>query len=91
MSKKPNPDVIRPIPDRCQMHGKTLYLPVKPDGHAHYIWICVVCVCEDYLNDDITGKIRKDWPEQLKLGPLALREHLKKETGGVKRKGATGV
>lgn len=92
MSEKPNPEVIRPIPDRCQMHGRALLVPVKPVGEERHVWICIVCVTEGYWNDDITEKVQKNWPEQFKLGPLALKEHLRKEQGStVKRKGATGV
>lgn len=91
MSKKPNPEVIRPIPDRCSLHGKVLTVPVMPNTYDHHIWICVVCVVNRMWNDDITEKVQKTWPAEFKQGPLALREHLKKVQGGVRRKGATGV
>lgn len=91
MNEKPDPKVIRPLPDRCQMHSKTLFVPAKPEGYPYHIWICVVCVREGYWNEDITGKIKAAWPEEYRLGPEALREHLKKEQAGAKRKGATGV
>jgi hypothetical protein len=86
-----NHDVIRPLPDRCQMHGRTLYVPVTPEGEEQPNWICIVCVTEHYWNEDITEKVKKLWPAQFKLGTQALREHLLAHSGGIKRKGASGV
>lgn len=89
--KKPDPAVIRPLPDRCGLHGKVLTVPVKPEKHDHHIWICIVCVVNGMWNDDITEKTRKNWPEHFREGPLALKVFEKKESGNVRRKGATGV
>ena len=91
MEKKPDPGIIRPMADRCQIHRRTLFVPVKPESYAKHIWICIDCVHEGYWNDDITEKVRKNWPAEFSAGPAALKEFLKKESGGVKRKGATGV
>lgn len=91
MVKTPDSSIIKPIPDRCQIHRKTLFVPAKPMDYDHYIWICIECVVDGYWNDDITKKVRESWPEQFRLGSKALREHLKIVDGGVKRKGGSGV
>jgi hypothetical protein len=83
--------VIRPLPDRCQIHKRTLFVPVKPPEYSYHIWICIECVKEGYWRDDLTEDIRKNWPAEFSAGPDALKEYLKKESGGAKRKGATGV
>lgn len=89
--KKPNPAIIRPMPGRCGLHGKVLDVPVKPENYNHHVWICIVCVTKDFYNEDITGKIRKDWPTEFRFGAEALAEFQKKEKGEAKRKGATGA
>lgn len=91
MSKNPDPEVIRPIEGHCGLHGKVLDIPVKPLQYDYHIWICIVCVVNGMWNEDITEKVRKNWPTEFKLGPLALREHLKKAEPKTKRKGATGA
>lgn len=88
-----SPDVWRPIPGRCNLHGKTLDVPIEVnvDGKDGYRWICIVCVEKRFWNDEIFEQVSKNWPEELKLGPLARQAYDHKASGGVKRKGATGV
>lgn len=90
---KRNPEVWRPVPGRCNLHGKTLDVPidVNVDGKDSCRWICIVCVEKRLWNDEIFAQVKKNWPTELNLGPLARQAFDHKEAGGVKRKGGTGV